>query len=294
MKHLILFAIPVLIWGSTWLVITFQLGIVDPLLSVFYRFIFSAILLLVYSYFSRLNLTYSWKQHGILFLLGTCLFGINYWLVYMAEQYVKSGLVAIVFSTIIFLNIFFGALFLKSRIRSHVVISAIMGFAGVALIFRNELMHFNLSDMTVLGFLLALTGAVTASLGNIISAYLQREKIPVVQANAFGMLYGSLLMLIIALMMGKPLVFDPSFAYISSLLYLSVFGSVIAFWSYLTLLGRIGADKVAYATLVIPVIALVLSTVFEGYQWNLSAVTGVVLIIVGNVMVLRKRRKGIS
>jgi len=137
---------------------------------------------------------------------------------------------------------------------------------------------------------LAVIGAVSASLGNIISAYIQRKKMPIVQSNAFGMLYGSLFMLIICLAIGKPFQFELSFPYIGSLLYLTIFGSIVGFSCYLTLLGNIGPDKSAYVTLVIPVIALIFSTIFEDYRWDIFALVGVVFIVSGNFIVLKKRR----
>jgi drug/metabolite transporter (DMT)-like permease len=289
MKNLILFSIPALIWGSTWLVIKFQLGVVDPLVSVCYRFLLAAIILFAYCNLVGMNLKYSARQHFFMALLGLLLFGINYWLVYLAEIHLKSGLVAVVFSAIIFLNIFNGAIFLKSKIRLNVLFNAFLGFIGVALVFKNELIDFTFSGGESLALLLAGISVMTASFGNITSAYNQKNKLPVIQTNAFGMLYGSLLMFLLALVTGKSFVFDFSLPYISSLIYLAIFGSVIAFTSYLTLLGRIGADKAAYVTLVIPIIALILSTIFEDYQWNAFAIIGVILITIGNFMILKRK-----
>jgi drug/metabolite transporter (DMT)-like permease len=223
-------------------------------------------------------------------LLGILLFGVNYWLVYLAEIYLPSGLVAVVFSSIIFLNIINGALFLKSKIRLYVVYGAIIGIIGIGLIFKNELFFFSLSSENSFALLLAIIAAILASLGNITSAFVQKKKLPVIQTNAFAMFYGPFFMLLICLLMGKPFDFDLSFSYISSLLYLTIFGSIIAFSSYLTLLGNIGADKSAYVTLVIPVIALILSTLFEDYRWNLYAFIGVSLIMTGNFIILRKSK----
>jgi len=288
MKNLILFSIPTLIWGSTWLAITFQLGVVDPLVSVFYRFLLAAIILFVYCSMIKLNLKYSAKQHLFMVLQGTLLFGINYWLVYLAEVHLKSGLVAVVFSTIIFLNIFNGLILLKSKIRLNVLSSALIGFLGIVLVFKDEILNFNFSSDKSAALFLAFLSVITASLGNITSAYNQRNKLPVVQTNAYGMLYGSLLMILLVFITGTPLSFDVSFQYIGSLIYLAVFGSVIAFWSYLTLLGKIGADRAAYVTLVFPIIALLLSTFFEEYTWSLFALIGVSLITAGNFFMLKK------
>jgi drug/metabolite transporter (DMT)-like permease len=288
MKNLILFTIPALIWGSTWLAITFQLGVVDPLVSVFYRFLLAAIILFLYCSFIKINLRYNAKQHLFMALQGALLFGINYWLVYLAEVHLKSGLVAIVYATIIFLNILNGMIFLKSKIHLNVVTSALIGFAGIIFVFKDEILSFNFSSEKSLALIIAFISVIVASLGNITSAYNQKNKLPVVQTNAYGMLYGSLLMILLVFITGTPLNFDASFRYIGSLIYLAVFGSVIAFWSYLTLLGKIGADRSAYVTLVIPILALLLSTIFEEYAWGLFALLGVILITVGNFLMLRK------
>jgi len=288
MKNLILYVIPAFIWGSTWLAITFQLGVVDPLVSVFYRFLLAAIILFVYCSMIKMNLKYNAKQHLFMALQGVFLFGINYWLVYLAEVNLKSGLVAVVFCTIIFLNIFNGFIFLKSKIRLNVVTSALIGFAGIILVFKDELLNFNFSSEKSSALTLAFLSVITASIGNITSAYNQKNKLPVVQTNAYGMLYGALLMLLLVFITNTRVSFDASFQYISSLIYLAVFGSIIAFYSYLTLLGKIGADRAAYVTLVFPIIALLLSTFFEEYTWSLFALLGVALITSGNFLMLRK------
>jgi len=288
MKDFILFSIPTFIWGSTWLVITFQLGVVDPLVSVFYRFLLAAIILFAYCGSKQMNLKYSVKQHFFMALQGTFLFGINYWLVYMAEVHLKSGLVAVVFSTIIFLNIFNGLIFLKSKVRLNVLASALIGFVGIVFVFKDEILNFNFSSDKSSSLILAFLSVIVASFGNITSAYNQRNKLPVVQTNAYGMLYGSLLMLVLVFIIGRPVNFDISFQYISSLIYLAVFGSIIAFWGYLTLLGKIGADKAAYVMLAFPIIALLLSTMFEEYTWGLFAFLGIALITTGNFLMLKK------
>ncbi len=288
MKNIILFSIPTLIWGSTWLAITFQLGVVDPLVSVFYRFLLAAVILFAYCSVVKINLKYTAKQHLFMALQGTFLFGINYWLVYMAEVHLKSGLVAVVFSTIIFLNIFNGFIFLKSKVQLNVLASALIGFVGIILVFKDEILSFNFSSDKSSALILAFLSVIIASLGNITSAYNQRNKLPVMQTNAYGMLYASLLMLVLVFIIGTPISFDVSFKYISSLIYLALFGSVIAFWSYLTLLGKIGADRAAYVTLVFPIIALLLSTFFEKYSWGLFAFLGIALVTTGNFLMLKK------
>ena len=290
MHNSLLYLITVFIWGSTWLAIKFQLGVVSPELSVAYRFGLSAMILLVFSLLRRLPLRFGWRAHAFMALQGLFLFSLNYILVYLAEGVLTSGLVAIIFSMIVILNVVFGAIFLRNPVRINVVLGALVGFAGLTLVFWPELSSFDFSGERALGVVLTFLGAASASLGNIVSARNQRHKLPVVQTNAFGMAYGALFMLILALFRGAQLAFDPSVGYVISLLYLAVFGSVIAFYTYLTLLGRIGPDRAAYVTVLFPIIALLLSTLFEGMTWNLFQLAGVALVLLGNAVVLVKIR----
>ncbi len=290
-RQYILFAIPSLIWGSTWYAIKFQLGVVDPLVSVAFRFILAGVILISFSLATGRSLKFSKKEHFLIFLLGLSLFGINYWFVYEAETMLTSGVVAVIFSLIIFFNIFFNAVLLKGKIKADVVFAAVLGVSGTFFLFRNEMSSFSLNSKDTVVFLLCLGGLVSASLGNILSAYKQRKKIPVIQANAFGMLYGGLTMFFISLVLGKPIDFDNSTSYIISLIYLAIFGSIVAFSTYLKLLGEIGPDRSVYIALITPAIAMLISTIFEGYQWDLFAFLGIVLLFSGNILALRFKTK---
>jgi len=291
MKNLLLYATTVLIWGSTWLVITFQLGAVDPILSVAYRFTLASLLLLAFAMLRKINLRFTVRQHVFFGVQGVLLFSLNYLLVYLAELRLTSGLVAVIFSTLVFMNILIGALFLGTPVRLNVVVGAIIGLVGISLVFLPELSAFSLQDRGFVGMLLSLGGTLFASMGNIVAARNLREGLPVVQTNAFGMGYGAILMFAIALLAGTPFRFETTPAYIASLVYLSLFGSILAFGAYLTLLGRIGADRAAYASLLFPLVALGISTLFEGYRWSLPALVGVLLVLAGNFLVLSRRRK---
>ena len=178
MKNFILFSIPALIWGSTWLAIKYQLGVVDPLVSVSYRFLLAAIILFAYCSITGMNLRYSVKQHLFMALQGLLLFGVNYWLVYLAEVHFASGLVAVLFSTVIFFNIINGAVFLKSKIRLNVLLSSLLGFIGIILVFKDVLFGFTFSSVESSALLLAGISIVIASLGNITSAYNQKKNSP--------------------------------------------------------------------------------------------------------------------
>ncbi|MCG8333270.1 MAG: EamA family transporter [Proteobacteria bacterium] len=291
MKNFLLYASTVLIWGSTWLAITFQLDTVAPMVSVAYRFTLAAIILLIYCKIKGLNLNYKSKDHIYFALLGFFLFSMNYWSVYISEIYITSGLVAVLFSSIVFFNTFNGYFILKSPITLNMIIGAIIGFAGIALTFEHEIQSFEFSDHSVFGLILGLIAAFSASLGNITAEFISRRGLPVMQTNAFGMAYGAIVMLGISLITGQAFVIPQTFSYISSLLYLSVFGSIVAFGLYLTLLGRIGSAKSAYVAMLIPVVALVFSTVFEDFYWSLSTYIGVGLILAGNYILMQSKTK---
>lgn len=291
-KNLWLFVIPALIWGSTWFTIKFQLGTVDPLVSVVYRYLLAGGLMLTFCFVFKKNMKFTLHDHGFMALQGLLLFGVNYWLVYEAEVYLASGLIAVAYSTLVFLNSGFGAIFLKRAINKQVIVAALFGLSGTILIFSNEFLNLSFSKETIVGTIITAVSVIIASLGNITSARNSANQIPVIQANAFGMLYGGIAMFILALILGRPFSFDPSSGYVISLIYLTVFGSIIAFGTYLTLISRVGADKAAYALVVIPVIAIIISSIFENYQLTIYPAIGVVLILIGNVLAIRKKKVG--
>ncbi len=291
MQNALFYTVTVLIWGSTWLAIKFQMGTVAPELSIAYRFSLAALLLFVYSAVRRLPLRFTPSQHFFMVLQGFLLFSFNYILVYLAEGHLTSGLVSILYSTIIISNVVLGSIFLGSPVRMRVVVGALVGILGIGIIFYPELVSFDLFGGGGLGVVLTLVSVVSASLGNILSARNQRNGLPVIQSNAFGMAYGAAFMFFLAWFNGSPLIFEPTLNYAVSLLFLVLFGSVIAFGAYLTLLGRIGADRASYVTVLFPVISLFLSTLFEGMTWDLAQLGGVGLVLVGNAIVLARIRQ---
>ena len=286
-----LFVIPSFIWGSTWYAITFQLGIVDPIISVAYRSALAGIVLLLYAIFTKRTLKFSLNNHFFMFLQGIFLFGINYWFVYLAETHITSGLVAILFSLIIVLNIVFSNIFLKHPINKKVVIAALLGIAGTTVVFYPELKGLQLGHDYYSSIFICLTGVVLASLGNIVASYNNKKGIPIVQSNAFGMVYGAIALFIVAFIIGKTVNFDFSFHYISSLIYLAIFGSVIAFNTYLKLMSMWGPGKAAYIVLVTPIIAIFISFLFEGYKLSIYSLIGAILVLGGNYLIVRKKKE---
>lgn len=290
MLNLLFYSATVLIWGSTWLAIKFQLGSIAPVVSVTWRFGLASLLLLGFCLLKRLPMRFTAREQLYIALQGCCLFALNYLLFYLAEVRITSGLAAVVFSTIVVMNIINGRIFLGTPLEWRVLLGGGIGLCGLGLLFWPELVAVNFSESVISGLLLCCVATYFSSLGNIISARNQREGLPIIQTNAYGMFYGALCMLLFALVSGAPLQFDSDPAYFLSLLYLALFGSIIAFGCYLSLIGRIGAGRAAYATLLFPLVALFLSTLWENYQWTPAAIGGTLLIGTGNWLAMLKKK----
>ena len=291
MKNLFLYVLTVAIWGSTWYAITFQLNGIPTQVSVSYRFALATVLLFLWCWFRRLRLRFSAQEHVLLMLLGLTLFSINYVLFYEAEKHVVSSGVAIIFSLLVVFNIVNSWLLFGSKPTRQVVAGAALGLLGIVLTFWQDLRTMNSSSQSLWGIVLSLAATLCASFGNLVSARLQKRQIPVVPANAFGMLYGTVALLAYAVLSGARFSFDISTGYIVSLAYLAFFGSVIAFSAYLTLIGRIGADRAAYTSILFPIVALVFSAAFEHYQLTLLGALGIACVLAGNGLVLLRKRR---
>jgi len=289
MKNILFYISVILIWGSTWIFVKMQLGVVDPMVTIVYRFLFGSILIFGFCFATGRPMRFSWKIHAVLFFQGICTFAVNYWLFYQAQQILTSGLAAVLFSLLVFMNLVNALIFLNTKIQPLVLLGAVLGLVGIVLLFQPEFVRIEMSGKTFLMIGFAILGTYIFSVGNMISARIQKQGLPVIQTTAYSMLYGVLFLLVIALIMGKSFTLDPSFHYIGAILYSTLFGSIIGFLFYLHLIGKIGAGKTAYITLVTPIIAMGLSTVFEGYRWSVIAFVGMVLILTGNVIALRKK-----
>jgi drug/metabolite transporter (DMT)-like permease len=288
MNNSILYIVTVLIWGSTWLAIEYQLGVVEPEVSIVYRYVVAALVLFAWCKVRGLSLRFKARDHVYFVLLGLLLFSLNYIFAYHAQVYITSALAAIAFSTMLWINIFLSRIFFGTRATPRVLIGALLGIVGIIVLFAPQIESVALTDTVLFGSVMALAGALTASCGNMVSQSAQKRSLPVVETNTWGMFYGAILTGIVALVGGHEFNFDATFTYITSLVYLAIFGSVIAFGAYLTLLGRIGAHKAGYVTVMFPVVAVILSMAFEGLQLSQTIVIGTVLVLLGNLLVLKK------
>jgi drug/metabolite transporter (DMT)-like permease len=287
----VLFFLSTFIWGTTWLVIKFQLGRVEPAVSVGWRFGVAALLLLGWAAARRLPLRFGPRDHAAFALLGLLLFGLNYVLVYLAEVHLTSGLVAVLFAFLVFWNMAGARLFFGTPAPPAVLAGALLGVAGVGLLFWPELRAVRGDASVGLGVAYAVGGTMVASAGNLWSQRLFARGVPVIQGTAWAMGYASLAVLAFCAASGRPFDFDPRAPYVLSLLYLALFGSVVAFVAYLTLLKQVGAGRAGYTAAVIPAVAMLASTLFEDYRWTGAAAAGMALVIAGTVLVLRARER---
>ena len=248
MNNTFLYLVTVLIWGSTWLAIEFQLGVVAPEVSVVYRYCLAAAVLFIWCKIKGLSLSFKAKDHLWFVSLGLFLFCLNYILAYRAQVHITSALAAIAFSMMLWINIVLSRLIFGTRAGARVLLGALLGIVGILVLFAPQIETVSLDDSVFFGSVLALLGALMASCGNMVSQAAQKRNLPVMQGNAWSMLYGAILTGIIAVAGGHEFNFDATFTYITSLVYLAIFGSVVAFGAYLTLLGRIGAHKAGSAT----------------------------------------------
>ena len=284
----LLYFVVLLAWGSSWFAISFQLGDVAPQVSIVWRFLLASIILLIWCYFRGLKLSFPWRDHLSWLLLGFFLFCVNYICAYFGTFYIASGLVCLIFSTLTLFTVFNGFVFFKKPIRLPILIGAVVGIAGLSVIFSNEISSadWSLESGVVKGFLWMLLATFFASIGMLLSGQFQARKMPLVQSNAFSMLYGSLILVFYIAVSDVSFSFNTSYSYVISLVYLALIASVIGFGVYLKLVGNIGADKASYVNIFTPTIALLLSTLFENYEWSWVGLIGVLLIIIGNIIVL--------
>lgn len=291
MQIALLYAAVVLIWGSTWSAIPFQLGVVAAEVSVAYRFGLAACVLYLYAVASRRPLRLPARAYPFVFLQGTLLFCINYFFVYYGTAYLTSGVVAVLFSSILVMNAIFERLFFGKRIEVRFWIAALIGISGISLIFWSEIANVGLSDKSIYGGLLVLFSTLIASLGNMAAVVNTNKGLPVVAVNAHAMAFATMLALTISAALGREFNFLLRADYIVSLLYLAVFGSAVAFGCYLALLRRIGASRASYSTVLFPIVALLISTFLEGYRWTILAIVGMLLTLAGNWLILSQRKK---
>lgn len=287
-----LYVTTLVVWGTSWIALSLQLGVVAPEVSLVWRFAISAVLMFVWVAAIGARWRFPLADHLRFALVGALMFSTNFALFYYGASGIPSGLLSVVFSLASVVNVLMAAVFLRMPMEPRVLAGAGLGVLGIALMFWPEIGGAQIDMRTAKGLLLCVAGTCCFCLGNMVSASNQRRGLPVIPANAWGMLYGTLLLTAVALVAGRPFIVEWTVAYLGSLAWLAVASSVVAFAAYLTLLGRIGPQRAGYLTVMFPVVALAISTAFEGYVWTWPAALGLALVLGGNLLVLRAPRAG--
>jgi drug/metabolite transporter (DMT)-like permease len=286
-----LYALTVLAWSGSWFAIELQVASVSPEVNLVWRFAIATVLMFAWAGLSGRRLAFAPPEHLRFAALGVLMFSSNFVFFYYGALHLVSGLLSVVFSLASVVNMLLSALVTREPPSPRVLSGGIAGFFGIGLMFYPEMAAHGFSGGSLAGLLLCVCGTLCFCAGNQISAVNQRRGLPIVSANAWGMLYGTIWSTLLAVAFGRPFVVEPTLSYLGSLVFLAVVSTVVAFAAYLTLLGRIGPARAGYSTVMFPVLALIISTALEGYSWTAYAIAGLALVALGNVLVIAPGRK---
>lgn len=289
-QDMVLYAMMVMVWGTSWIAMANQVDIVPPIITGIYRFTLAGAMTFVWTLWSGHPLRFPWRVHLRLAILGVLMFSTNFVLFYYCARYLPSGLLAVIFSLTSLFNIVLSALFLRHRPTATGILGAILGFAGIGLIFWPEIAQNAGKDGVLIGLAFGLCGTLFFASGNMMSVAIRKYEVPLLSANVWAMFYGTLWLICLAVILGEPFLIDTSAKYWIAMAWLVIMASVIAFWGYMTLLKNIGPARAGYLTVLFPIVALVISTIFEDYRWSLPGLLGLTAIIAGNILVMQKRK----
>jgi len=279
-----LYVATVVIWGSTWIAIHWQLGSVDAIVSIFYRFgIAAALFLPLLKLFGKLQVTQR-RDHVFFVMQGACLFSVNYLFMYQAGHYIITGLMSVIFALVALFNAFNQWLIWRKKPSGTIYLASVLGLVGLVFLFWRELQISHNVEEVLIGIAFAMAGTYVFSLGNMVSVRNSQQGIKPWTSNAYGMIYGALIVFIGMQLFQVPFQWDDSPYYTASLIFLAIPGSIIAFTMYLVLISRIGASQAAYTGVLFPVVALTFSTFIEDYHWDIYAIIGLALVMLGVVV----------
>jgi len=290
-RLLVAFLVATLIWGSTWTAIRYQLGVVDPSWSIAFRFAMAAILLAGYARWIGAPLRITRRELPVAAAFGLAQFVFNFQFVYRAEAYITSGFVAMMFALLIIPNAIFGRVLLGHRVGRNFILGSLLSTLGMALLFHKEIQDAATGGgAALLGIGLTLGGILAASMGSMVQASRRADAMHWVTMIVWGMVLGAIANALLALATtGLPIV-DPRPSYWFAIVYLALFGSALTFPVYLFMIRQIGPARAAYSGVLIPIVAMLFSTLLEGYRWTPSAVAGTVLAVAGLVVALKARK----
>jgi drug/metabolite transporter (DMT)-like permease len=295
-KVLFPFLLITLIWSSTWIVIKDQLGpnsamAVPPVWSVAYRFGIAGAAMMAIAWMKGNSLRLGRGGYALAAMLGTFQFVVNYNLVYASEVYITSGLAAVVFALLVAPNAALAWAFFGERVTARFALGSAVAMIGVGLLFVQEMRASAAPTGGVLtGLAFVLVGVLAASIANVMQLMPAIRSRPVAAMLGWAMLYGAALDALFAWAFVGPPVFEPRLGYWLGLLYLGIIASALTFWLYFEIIRKVGPAKAAYSSVLIPIIAMAISTVAEGYVWSPLAIAGGLFAIAGLIIALRSGR----
>lgn len=286
----LLYAVLVGIWGGSFIAIEFQLGVVANEVSVLWRYLMAAIAMTGVCLIAKRRMRgFSFVDHLYFMALGVFFFSLNYVLIYRAQTELTSGLAAITFTMALFFTTLNARVFLAAPLNPRVLLGGAIGVAGLLLLFGDSLFESGINSSTMIGIGYMLAAAYVVSLATVVTAKLNLRRVPALQANGWGMIYGAGFNILFVLALGREISFEWTFAYIASLAYLTFPAGVLAFIIYFAVVARIGPARSSYFTLMSPMVAIVISVLVEGLPVTLALAGGVLAILAGNYIAMRAR-----
>ncbi len=281
------------IWGSTWFVITGQIDGVPAAWSVFYRFALATPALFLVALLMKRRLRLVPAEHKLAMLVGIFQFSGNFLFVYNAELYVTSGIVAMMFGLLMVPNALIARFVLGEQVKGGFLLGSAVAIVGVLFLLVHE-WRANpdagvIGGNVALGIGLALAGIIAASVANVIQANPTGRAVPMVSLLAWAMLYGTIFDLGFAWLTAGPPPVPSGHEYWAGIVYLALIGSVVTFPLHYNLVREIGAGRTAYNSILTISVAMLISTLFEGYKWTWLTGSGMVLAVAGMVLALRAR-----
>ncbi len=284
----ILYAFTIFVFGTNWYAIKVQLPHAPIEISILYRTIIATASLVAWNLYKKESFRFSLKDHLYLCGLGLSIFSVHYFFIYEATRYLLSGVLAVSFSLVSFLTILNNVIFFREKPTVRVVLGAFMGIMGLVVFFWHEILSASQQEATLQGLSLSMIGTLIFSFGGIFSKRNSRARVPLIPGMTMAMVYGFVATLLYAVWKGGAYVLPLSPSYWSGVLYSAIPGSIIAFWCYLQLIKTEGPERAGYVTVIFPVVALCVSWMLEGYQWSLPDIIGIILVMSGSVLVMKR------
>lgn len=284
------FVLVALIWGSTWLVIKDQIAAIPPEWTIVWRFALASAAMCCLAWTRGESLRLPAGGQRLAVLIGLTQFFGNYQFVYQAEHYLTSGLVAAFYALLLVPNAVISRLFLGTPVTGRFLLGSVVAVGGIGLLLLHEAHMAPVRGAVGWGIVLSVFGLLAASAANVLQAGTVARRVSAVPLMAWSMIWGTVFDLAFALAAAGPPVIDMRFTYLAGVTYLAIFGSVVTFPLYFHLIRELGAGKAAYNGVATPIVAMLLSTLFEGYRWSLLAVAGSALALAGLIVALSARR----